>query len=273
MQLYGSDPNSLADAARWAEDHGAAIVDLNMGCPADKVTNRNAGSKLLCDPDLALSIIDRLVKSLRRIPLTVKMRLGWDDNSIAAPYLAPRLESAGVAMIAVHGRTTQMQYSGHARLDDIARVVSSVKSIPVIGNGDIRSPQDAKRMLDYTHCAGVMIGRYALSTPWIFRDTWSYLTTGSIPSPPTIEEKCQLMRDHFRNLLQFRGMRMAVLEFRRRATWYGKQMNPCRMLREQMRFISTPADFDRAITQFLDWRLDHDRQKKTGSRPGRLPVS
>ena len=254
LQLYGSDPDALADAARWAEDHGVHIVDLNMGCPAEKITAMNAGSRLLCDPDRALRIVERMRKSLRRIPLTVKVRLGWDDRSIVAAQLAPRLEDAGVAMIAVHGRTTEMQYSGSCRLERIAEVVAAVRCIPIVGNGDIRSPQDAKRMLDYTGCAGVMIGRYALSTPWIFRDVWSYLTTGSIPPAPTLEEKCQLMREHFRNLLHYRGERMAVLEFRRRATWYGKQMNPCRMLREQMRFINSVADFERAIEQFLEWR-------------------
>lgn len=254
LQLYGSDPVLLAEAARWAEDHGADVVDLNMGCPAEKVTRRDGGSRLLCDPGRALRIVECIKGALRRVPLTVKMRLGWDERSIVAPYLAPRLENAGAAMIVVHGRTTEMQYSGYCRLEDVGEVVASVKAIPVVGNGDIRSAGDAKRMMDGTGCAGVMVGRYALSSPWIFRDIWSFMTTGVVPPEPTLEEKCRLMRDHFRNLVHYRGVRIAVMEFRRRATWYGKRMNPCRMLREEMRFINTPEDFERAIERFLEWR-------------------
>jgi len=235
MQLYGGDVDKLCDAARWAEDHGAAVVDINMGCPVDKITKRDGGSKLLCDPDRTLRMVDRVVKVLRHAPLTAKLRLGWDDTCIVAPYLAARLEEAGVKLVTVHGRTTEMRFSGQARLDGISEVVAAVKSIPVIGNGDLRTPQDAKRMIDVTGCAGVMFGRGALSTPWIFRDTWSYLTTGEIPEPPTIQEKCQLMRDHFDNLCRFRSERSAVIEFRKRVSWYAKQMNPCRVLRDGMR--------------------------------------
>src|SRR5688500_5495171 len=195
MQLYGGDPDRLCEAARWAEDRGAAVVDINMGCPVDKITKRDGGSKLLCDPDRTLRLVDRVVKVLRHAPLTAKLRLGWDDTCIVAPSLAARLEDAGVALVTIHGRTTEMKFGGQARLDGIAAVVAAVKRIPVIGNGDVRTPQDAARMVAATRCAGVMIGRGALSAPWLFRDTWSYLTTGEIPAPPTLEEKCQLMRD------------------------------------------------------------------------------
>jgi len=254
MQLYGADAHLMADAAMWAEDHGANVIDINMGCPADKITQRHGGSKLLCDPPHAVRIAERIVKAVRSVPVTAKMRLGWDERSIVAPMLASRLEEVGVAMVTVHGRTTEMGYSGHCRLEGIAEVVAAVKRIPVVGNGDIRTPQDAKRMLDRTGCAAVMIGRMALSTPWIFRDTWSYLTSGLVPPEPTLEEKCRLMREHFYNAVRLRGERTAVVEFRRRATWYGKQMNPCRMLREGMRFINTAADFERVLEQFLEWR-------------------
>ncbi len=163
-----------------------------------------------------------------------------------------------IALITIHGRTTAMRFSGEARLDGIAAVVAAVKRIPVIGNGDIRSPNDALRMMRITGCAGVMIGRAALSTPWIFRDTWSLLTTGVIPDPPTIEQKCQLMRDHFNHLADFRSERIAVLEFRKRVSWYAKQMNPCRLLRDEMRVIESAVDFESVIRRFLDWRLGHD---------------
>jgi len=264
MQLYGGDVHKLCDAARWAEDHGADIVDINMGCPVDKITKRDGGSKLLCDPDKTLGMVEKISKVLRRAPLTCKLRLGWDDTCIVAPRMAAMLENAGVQLVTIHGRTTEMRFSGQARLDGIAEVVAAVKRIPVIGNGDVRSPEDAKNMLQRTGCAGVMIGRAALSTPWIFRDTWSYLTTGLIPESPDIETKCQLMRNHFWNLVQYRSERAAVVEFRKRVSWYAKQMNPCRILRNEMQTINNGGDFDRIIERFLDWRLRYDEDVRSG---------
>ena len=254
MQLYGGDVERLCEAARWAEDRGAHVIDINMGCPVDKITKRDGGSKLLCDPDRTLRMVDKVVAVLKHTPLTAKLRLGWDDSCIVAPSMAPRLENAGVQLITIHGRTTQMRFSGEARLDGIAQVVSSVKKIPVIGNGDIRTPHDAIRMIDSTGCAGVMIGRGALSAPWIFRDIWSLLTTGSFPPAPTIEQKCQLMRDHFYSLCRFRSERIATLEFRKRVSWYAKQMNPCAVLRDEMRIINNADDFERVLSRFIDWR-------------------
>ena len=264
MQLYGGDVDKLCDAARWAEDRGAHVVDINMGCPVDKVTKRDGGSKLLCDPDKTLRMVERIAAVLRHVPLTCKLRLGWDDNSIVAPQLARRLEDAGVQLVTIHGRTTEMRFSGQARLDGIAAVVAAVKHIPVIGNGDVKTPQDVKRMMDVTGCAGVMIGRGALSTPWIFRDAWSYLTTGEVPPAPPIERKCQLMRDHFANHCRYRGERSAVIEFRKRVSWYAKQMNPCKLLRDPMRSVNSAAEFDEVLGRFLDWRLAHDDDVRRG---------
>jgi nifR3 family TIM-barrel protein len=258
MQLYGGNVDRLCEAARWAQDRGAHVVDINMGCPVDKITKRDGGSKLLCDPDRTVRMVERVRAILTRVPLTAKLRLGWDDSCIVAPQLARRLEDAGVELITIHGRTTEMKFSGEARLDGIAEVVAAVRKIPVIGNGDIRTPQDARRMIEQTRCAGVMIGRGALSMPWIFRDTWSYLTTGVIPPPPTLEAKCQLMRDHFYNICRYQSERNAVVEFRKRVSWYAKQMHPCRMLKEEMRSIDTAADFDGVVARFLEWRATHD---------------
>jgi nifR3 family TIM-barrel protein len=256
MQLYGGDADKLCEAARWAEDRGAHVIDINMGCPVDKITKRDGGSKLLCDPDRTLRMVERVVGVLRHTPLTAKLRLGWDDTCIVAPSMARRLEEAGVAMITIHGRTTEMKFTGQARLDGIAEVVAAVKQIPVIGNGDVRSPQDAARMLAVTKCAGVMIGRAALSQPWIFRDTWSYLTTGTIPPPPSLEEKCAMMRTHFYNLCHYRSPRSAVMEFRKRVTWYAKTMSPNKPLKVMMNAIDSAADFEHAIEEFLRWRAD-----------------
>src|SRR3984957_15876435 len=170
MQLYGGNVELLCEAAHWAEERGAHVIDINMGCPVDKITKRDGGSKLLCDPDRTLRMVERIVGVLRHTPLTAKLRLGWDDSCIVAPSLASRLEQAGIQLITIHGRTTEMRFSGQARLDGIAQVVAAVNKIPVIGNGDIRTPQDAKHMIETTGCSGLMIGRAALSSPWIFRD-------------------------------------------------------------------------------------------------------
>ncbi|MFT3786156.1 MAG: tRNA dihydrouridine synthase DusB [Tepidisphaeraceae bacterium] len=267
MQLYGADVQKLCDAARWAEDRGAHVIDINMGCPVDKVTKRNGGSKLLCDPDNTVGMVEQIVKVLKRTPLTCKLRLGWDDTCIVAPSLARRLENVGVQMITIHGRTTEMRFTGNARLDGIAEVVASVKSIPVIGNGDVKTPADCKRMLDYTRCAGVMIGRGALSQPWIFRDCWSYLTTGVIPPQPSIVEKCDMIRRHFYNLVHYRNEHAAVVELRKRISWYAKTMNPCRPLKDPMREVKDAADFDAIIDRFLEWRMWYDDQARAGHRP------
>src|ERR1700749_5202558 len=150
MQLYGGNVDLLCEAARWAEDRGAHVIDLNMGCPVDKITKRDGGSKLLCDPDRTMGMVEKIVRVLRHTPLTAKLRLGWDDTCIVAPQLARRLENAGAQMITIHGRTTAMKFSGEARLDGIAEVVAAVDRIPVIGNGDVRTPHDAKRMVEVT---------------------------------------------------------------------------------------------------------------------------
>ncbi len=261
MQLYGGDADRLCDAARWAEDHGADVVDLNMGCPVDKITKRDGGSKLLCNPDATLKMVERIRASLRSVPLTCKLRLGWDDSCIVAPYLASRLEDLGVAAITIHGRTTAMRFSGAARLDGIAEVVAAVKRIPVIGNGDVRSPADAAYMIERTGCSGVMIGRAALGTPWIFRDTWSYLTSGIVPPHPAIEQIVQLMRDHFYNHCRFRGERSAVIEFRKRVSWYAKNLHPCAQLRQEMRLFNDAAEFEAILSRFLAGRDESTSHK------------
>jgi tRNA-dihydrouridine synthase B len=274
IQLYGANADRLCHAAEWAETPveenggGAQIVDINMGCPVDKITKRDGGSKLLCDPDGTLRMVERIKASLKRVPLTCKLRLGWDDSSIVAPYLAHRLEEAGVSLITIHGRTTEMKFTGKARLDGIAEVVAAVQKIPVIGNGDIKTPLDARHMIDTTGCAGVMIGRGALARPWIFRDTWSYLTTGVIPPEPTLEEKLAMIRRHFYNICRFRDQRMAVLELRKRISWYSKTMQPCRPLKEPMREVNSPADFEAILNSFYDWRM----QRQADILAGRLPA-
>ena len=254
MQLYGANTDRLCQAARWAEDRGAHVIDLNMGCPVDKITKTDGGSALLCNPDNTLRMVEKIIASLRHTPLTCKLRLGWDDSSIVAPYLAARMEALGVAMITIHGRTTAMRFSGQARLDGIAEVVAAVKSIPVIGNGDIRSPQDAQRMLQHTGCAGIMIARGALGAPWSFHSIWTYLTTGKILPEPSLQEKCDLMRHHFYGMIKYRTLHAALCEFRKRISWYARTMHPCTRLRDEMRRVSSVEQFEQILTDFLDWR-------------------
>ena len=277
VQLYGGSSDRLCEAARWAEDRGAHVIDINMGCPVDKVTKKDGGSKLLCDPDNTLRMVERVKAALRHTPLTAKLRLGWDDHSIVAPYLAARLEEAGVALVTIHGRTTEMRFTGQARLDGIADVVAAVKKIPVVGNGDVKTPEDAKRMIEHTKCAGVMIGRGALSAPWIFRDTWSYLTTGVIPPPLPIGQKAQLMRDHFHNICRFRNEYIACMELRKRVSWYAKKMGPCPNLRQDMQGIKTADDFEAVVGRFLEWRRDYDeravREGGAAEVPGTLEAA
>lgn len=279
MQLYGADPDRLAEAGRWAEDRGATIVDLNMGCPVDKITKRDGGSKLLCDPDRTLRIVEGIKKGLRTVPLTCKLRLGWDDSCIVAPRLARQLEDIGVAMITIHGRTTEMKFSGQARLDGIAEVVAAVKHIPVIGNGDVRSIDDAVRMFAHTRCAGIMIGRGALSRPWIFNEIWTYLTTGHRLPEPAITFKTALLRKHFGLLMAERGERVAVLEFRKRISWYAKFMHPCDRLSQPMRLMNSADEFYRLVNEFEQWRLDWNSrdpaampQSATASEPSAITV-
>ena len=176
------------------------------------------------------------------------------------------LEEAGVALVTIHGAHHGNAIYRAARLDGIAAVVAAVKKIPVIGNGDVKTPEDARRMIDITKCAGIMIGRGALAGHGFCGDMWSYLTTGKVPEQPTIPEKCDMIRQHFYNLVKYRDERIAVLEMRKRISWYAKSMNPCRMLRDDIREINQCADFDRVVNNFLDWRGRYEE----GVRAGRI---
>jgi len=243
VQLYGHEPDKMGDAARWCKDHiDAEFLDINMGCPAGKVCRRGAGAAVLRNIPLAVGLAKSVVEAVD-VPVTAKMRLGWDDDHIVAPELVRRLEDVGVSGVIVHGRTAEQGFGGKVRLDEIARVVEAAGSIPVIGNGDVRSPADAKRMLEQTGCAGVMIGRAALSDPWIFRDTYAFLTTGAVPDPPTIEDRIAMMTEHFERLVKIRGERVACIMFRQRTSWYMRKLQAPRELRERLSLISSAGEY------------------------------
>lgn len=260
MQLYGNDPQILSDGAAWAVDHGATVVDINMGCPVDKVVKKNGGSMLLCDPDRTVRMTERVVRTVERVsagrtPVTAKVRLGWDDHSIVAPKVAHALEQVGIAAVTVHGRTTEQRFKGEVNLDGIAAVVAAAERIPIIGNGDVTTPEACLTMLRRTGCAGVMIGRGAFSAPWIFRDCWALQTTGAAPPEPSVQEKVALVRRYFEWMLQFRDERYAMTHIRRRISWFGKRLGPCKQLKEDVRTAPDTASVHEALDRFLEARL------------------
>ena len=218
LQLFGSDPEIVAQMAAEVEERPFAILDFNMGCPVPKVVNNGEGSALMKQPKLVEQLLTGMVKAVRK-PVTVKIRKGFDDDHINAVEIAKIAEGCGVAAIAVHGRTRAQYYSGKADWDIIRQVKEAV-SIPVIGNGDVDSPKRARELIDRTGCDGVMIGRAAQGNPWIFRDTVHYLETGEELPPPTIEEKKTVILRHASLLREHKGEYTAVREMRKHLAWY-----------------------------------------------------
>ena len=218
LQLFGSDPEIVADMAARIEERPFSVLDFNMGCPVPKVVNNGEGSALMKNPKLAEELLTKLVKAVKK-PVTVKIRKGFDENSVNAVEIAKIAESCGVAAIAVHGRTRAQYYSGKADWEIIRRVKQAVK-IPVIGNGDVDSPQAAKALLETTGCDGVMIGRAAQGNPWIFRETVRFLEDGVLMPKPDREEKKKVILRHAALQVETKGEYTAVREMRKHLDWY-----------------------------------------------------
>ncbi len=246
MQLYGKHADVLAAAAQWSEANGAATIDINMGCPVDKVAKNNGGSLLLCNPPATVALAARVVKAVK-IPVTAKIRLGWDDTCLITDTLPAALADVGIAAITVHGRTTEQMFTGNVRLEGIAAVVKSVKqrhpNVPVIGNGDITEPAHAKAMIDATGCDGVMIGRGALGQPWIFRETASLLRTGKLPPPLTQAQRARIVLGHFEHLLRLRDETHAVRMINQRMSWYSAALQPWPRLKHDVRVMTEADEF------------------------------
>ena len=260
MQLYGSDPQLMADAARWAVDQGATTIDINMGCPVDKVTKTWAGSMMLCTPDATLGVGEALVRAVGdEVPVTAKTRLGYCHGERTAAALVRRLVGVGIACITIHGRTAEQRFKGQADLDGIAEVVAAVHDagrgrVPCIGNGDIRTPFDAQRMIDQTGCDGVMIARAALGAPWIFRDTHQLLSTGRIDDELTLRQRLKVIAMHYQHMRRLRPGRWAVNRIRACMGGYGVHLGPCKPLKAAVQAMTeNDADrFDAIVEQFLD---------------------
>ena len=244
-QLFGHEPKVLAEIAERALDYGAELVDINMGCPAPKIVNNGDGSAISKTPELAGEIVAQ-VSAAVSVPVTVKIRKGWDDASVNAVEMAKIAEAAGAAAVTVHGRTREQFYSGKADLD-IIKAVKEAVSIPVIGNGDITDGESARYMLDYTGCDGIMIGRAAEGNPWVFRQVIHYLETGEELPNPTLTERADMMEEHLSLLVKFKGGYRGIQEARKHMAWYIKGMPGGARLREIINTASTEAEMREVI--------------------------
>lgn len=250
QQIFGSDVDSFIASAKMVyEKMKPDIIDINMGCPVPKVAvSAEAGAALLKNPEKIKEIVSAVVKSVP-IPVTVKIRSGWDKNSINAKEVAKICEQAGASAICVHGRTRTDRYLGHSDWNIIKEVKESV-NIPVIGNGDIKTVYDAKRMIDETGCDAVMIGRSALGNPWIILDTVNYLTYGILPKEVTKQEKIDMCIKHLNYLLEFKPEKVAVLEMRSHIAWYLKGVEGAREIKNELFKAQTKDEIINILNEF-----------------------
>ena len=250
MQIFGADKETLVYAAKWIyENTDADIIDINMGCPVNKVAKRaGAGSSLLRDPNKVYEITKAVVEATP-LPVTVKIRIGWDENNINAVENAKMIEKAGACAIAVHGRTRAQMYSGHANLDVIKDVVEAV-NIPVVGNGDIVDGPSALHMLEYTGCKAIMIGRGALGNPWIFKEINAYFA-GEEFKRPSKEEIYNMIVDQYERLLKLKGERLALLEMRSQVGWYLKGMQGSAQIKNKANQALSFEEVKKILKEYL----------------------
>ena len=256
VQLFGSVAEEMRDAAIVLETLGVQSIDINMGCPVKKVCKVGGGSAMMTELDKTSALVKGMVNAVK-IPVTAKMRLGWDDENLTAPDLARTLEDVGVAAIFVHGRTREQGFGGTVNLAGIRKVVEAVKNISVIGNGDIITPQAAKKMFDETGCAGVSIGRGAFYDPWIFKRTLHIymLTSGeALPPEPSFSERVRIICRHLDLMIEVFGEELGCRMFRKVAPWYAKRFGPCHEFNKRVVQISTRAEFHDVLENYIRWR-------------------
>jgi tRNA-dihydrouridine synthase B len=249
VQIAGADPRLMAEAAKHNVEQGAQIIDVNMGCPAKKVCNVAAGSALLRDEDLVRRILDAVVRAVD-VPVTLKIRTGWDLHHRNAVRVARIAQSAGIRALAVHGRTRACGFAGEAEYATIAAVKSHV-SIPVMANGDIDSPEKAKRVLDETRADAIMIGRAAQGRPWIFREISHYLATGERLPPPSVSEVCRMLVHHLHELHAFYGDEAGVRIARKHICWYTKELAGSAAFRHGINQLETASEQVAAVKRFF----------------------
>ena len=302
VQLFGSVPEEMRDAAQILEARGVASIDINMGCPVKKVCNVGGGSAMMTELDKTSALVQGMVKAVK-IPVTAKMRLGWDDDNLTAPDLARALEAVGVAAIFVHGRTREQGFGGQVNLAGIRAVVQAVKTIPVIGNGDVTTPQAARHMLDETGCTGVSVGRGAFYDPWIFKRTRRYLdavggpltpslspsegegvsagrvrglseaatftgkngATGEMIPEPSFDERVRVMCRHLELMLEIFGEQLGCRMFRKVAPQYARRFGPASEFNKPIVLVSSRAQFYEILENYRRWRqqfVDDDGELK-----------
>lgn len=257
VQLFGASTSELTDAAKFLEDLGIDFIDINLGCPSQKVTRGGAGAALMRDEELTEELLEAIVRAVN-IPVTAKMRLGWDETTINAHRVAPRLEAMGVAAVAIHGRTKEQGYSGQVNLEAIRRVTESVQKIPVIGNGDVHNHRDAKRMIGEVGCDGVMVGRAALADPFFFRDTFNYLRDGTEPAERTLTERVIFMNLHYALAIRYWGEWAASLQFRKVVPGYSEHFPKKNQWRMRCQQLETIEDYRSMLRELLPAGLEED---------------
>ncbi|MEK6645849.1 MAG: tRNA dihydrouridine synthase DusB [Candidatus Firestonebacteria bacterium] len=248
IQIFGNVPNIMAEAVSIIGEN-ADIIDINFGCPAKNIVRNNGGASLLKEPQLIGEIVKAVVQTAK-VPVTAKIRIGWDDNAINAIEISKIIEDAGAKAITVHARTYSQGFSGKADWNVIKNVKSNVK-IPVIGNGDIKTPEDAKRILEETGCDGIMIGRASLGNPWIFKRIIEYLKTGEILQEPTLTEIAEMIIEHFNYFVKIKGELVATREIRKHIGWYVKGIPGASELRQKVNVSKTKEETIDVLNKFF----------------------
>ncbi len=251
VQIFGSEADVMADAASLLVELGVDTIDINMGCPVNRIAGAGSGAGMMCNVDGSVQLVRKVVEAVR-IPVTVKMRLGWDSSSLTAPLFARLFEDVGVAAVAIHGRTREQGFSGTVSLDGIRQVVEAVHKIPIVGNGDVRNVADAARMIRETSCHAVSIGRAALANPWIFRQLKEWEETGSYAPAGSFDERLQLMLQQFECLEERHGSERAIILFRKMAHWYLKGMRVQKKLRGDFQKVRTREEMDAHLARIRE---------------------